>query len=77
MYEASTRVYMLHLVGYNILADKSLVYIDAKYISLFTKLEHVNWERGCAALMVLYTTLGNVTVFETRQLTYYMCLFRV
>lgn len=35
MYEEADRVYMLHLVGCNILEDKSHVYVDVKYISLF------------------------------------------
>lgn len=42
MYEADTRVYMLHLVWYTILADRYYIYIDARYIILFSKLEHVN-----------------------------------
>lgn len=32
MYEVVARVYMLHLVGCTILADKSHVYINAKYM---------------------------------------------
>lgn len=43
MYEASARVYMLHLVGCTILADKSHVYINMKYMWLFSFLEHCSW----------------------------------
>lgn len=41
MYEVADRVYMLHFVGCNILVDKS--YIDAKYMWLFSNLDHVRW----------------------------------
>lgn len=75
MYEVATRVYMLHLVGCNIIVDKSHVFIDAICMSLFTDFHHVNWVSRCATLTVLYTTLGEVFVFETGQLVGYISLF--
>lgn len=35
MYDEGARVYMLRLIGFTILTDKSHVYIDTRYISLF------------------------------------------
>ncbi|XP_058754186.1 protein MAIN-LIKE 2-like [Vicia villosa] len=75
MFEEAFRVYMLHLVGCTFLADKSHVYINAKYMWLFNRLEHCSWACGCAALTILYGALGEATVFETRQLVDYMSLF--
>lgn len=46
MYEAACKVYMLHLVGYDILADNSRVYIDVKSMWVFSHLEHVRWAWG-------------------------------
>lgn len=43
MYEAAVRVYMLYLIGCTILADKSHVYIDAKYTWMFNNLKHYSW----------------------------------
>lgn len=63
MYEASARVYMLHLVGCTILAGKSRVYIDAKYIWLLNSLEHCSSACGCVSLTVLYVALEKATVF--------------
>lgn len=40
MYEADTRVYMLHFVGCTILTYRSHVYIDVKYMWLFNSLEY-------------------------------------
>lgn len=37
---------MLHLLGCFILVDKSCIYIDARYISLVSELEHVYWAWG-------------------------------
>lgn len=42
MYEVAARVYMLHLVRYTNLMDKSHVYIDARYMWLFSNLNHVS-----------------------------------
>ncbi|CAL5209559.1 unnamed protein product [Lathyrus oleraceus] len=76
MYEANARVYMLHLIRCTLLANKSRVYIDAKYMWLFNSLEHCSWELGCVALIILYVSLGEATVFETTQLAGYMSLFQ-
>lgn len=46
MCEEVVRVYMLHLLGCTILADKYHVYIDVKYMWLFTRLEHCSWAWG-------------------------------
>lgn len=75
MYEAIARIYMFHLVGCTILAGKPRIYIDAWYISMFSKLEHVDYAWGWATLTVLYITLGEAIVFEVRQLVGYMSLF--
>lgn len=77
MYEAYVRVYMLHFLGCNILAYKSHVYIDARYIWLFINLNHVRWEYGCVALIVLYYALGEEVVFETRKLASYGYISRI
>lgn len=37
MYEASTRVHMLHLVGYTILADKSHILADKSHVYINVK----------------------------------------
>lgn len=36
-YEAPAKVYLLHIVGCSILADKSYVYINVRYMSLFNE----------------------------------------
>lgn len=43
MYEAAARVYMLPIVGCNILADKSHVLIEARYISIFVDFARHDW----------------------------------
>lgn len=75
MYEAVTRVYMLHLVRCTNLLDKSHVYINVRYMSMFSNINHINWAWEYVALGVLYSALGKVTIFEMRQLVGYMSLF--
>lgn len=75
MYEANARVYLLQLVEYTILADKSHVYIDVRYTWMFSNLDHVSWAWGCGILIMLYSVLGEANVFEMRQLSSYMRLF--
>ncbi|KAI5432032.1 hypothetical protein KIW84_035966 [Lathyrus oleraceus] len=57
MYDAVARVYMLHIVGYTILENKSHVYIDARCISMFVDFTHLEWARGYVSLTILYTSL--------------------
>lgn len=66
MYEAVAMVYMLHLIGCIILTDKSHVYINLKYMWMFSNFDHVSGVWRCVALTVLYSTLGDVTIFEIR-----------
>lgn len=74
MYKAPTRAYMLHLMVCSLFADKSHVYINARYVWLFRSLESSSWAWGVAALTKLYLTLGVATVFDTRQLVGYLNL---
>lgn len=54
---------MLHLGGCTILENKSHIYVDVEYMWLFNILEHCSWELGCAALTILYSSLGEATIF--------------
>ena len=65
-YEAAARVYMLHLVTYTPFEDNPSVYIDARYVWLFSSLDVTSWAYGRIALTILYTTLGVAIIFETR-----------
>ncbi|XP_058776355.1 uncharacterized protein LOC131650670 [Vicia villosa] len=48
---------MLHLVACTLFADKSGVYIDVQYLSLFRALDTPCWDWGVVVLTMLYTTL--------------------
>lgn len=76
-YEVAARVYMLHLISCTLFANKLDVYIDVWYVCLFNSLEVTNWAWRCAALSILYITLGVATIFETRYLTGYLSLLQV
>ncbi|XP_050884844.1 uncharacterized protein LOC127087970 [Lathyrus oleraceus] len=56
-------------------ADKSSVYIDARYVWLFS-LDVTSWAWGCAALTIMYTSLRVTTTFDTRHLTGYLSLLQ-
>lgn len=75
-YEDVTRAYMLHIITCTLFVDKSDVYINARYMCLFSRLEDTSWAWTCAALTLLYTTLGVVIVFETKQLADYWVCYR-
>lgn len=77
MYEPTTRVYMLHLLTCTFFANKSVVYIDARYMWLLSNLDDTNWDWGCIALTILYETLRVVNASETKQLVGYLSLFQV
>ncbi|XP_058784083.1 uncharacterized protein LOC131658851 [Vicia villosa] len=67
-YEAAARVYMLHLVACTLFADKSRVYIEVGYLSLFSALDTPCWAWEVAALTLMYTTLDDASYPDTRQL---------
>lgn len=77
MYEVVVRVYILHLVVCTLFVDKSGVYIEVRYMWMFSSLDDTNWVWRCAALTILYLTLGVATIFETRQLAGYLSLLKV
>lgn len=55
------RTYLLLLVVYTIFADKSFIYVDAKYVLLFWEFaECGNWSRA-AALTYLYDQIVGKT----------------
>lgn len=68
---------MLHLVTCTLFADKSHVYIDAQYLWLFSRLEHISWTWRCGALIIIYASLGVATAFQTKQLAGYLSAFYV
>lgn len=76
MYEAATKVNMLHRVGCTIVAYKLNVYIDVRYINMFIDMGFHIWAWGCTVVILLYHALGEAT-FETRKFTCYMGLFQV
>lgn len=76
-YQAAARAYMLHLVACTLFADKSGVYIDVRYLSLFSALDTSSWAWGVAALTMLYTALDAASQPETRQLAGYLSLLQV
>lgn len=69
MYEAPRYICCI-LFDARFFADKSHVYIDGRYITLFTGLGFHKWAQGCAVLTFFYHSLGETTTFETRQLAY-------
>ncbi|XP_058734196.1 protein MAIN-LIKE 1-like [Vicia villosa] len=71
-YQVAARAYMLHLVACTLFADKSGVYIDVRYISLFNALDTPCWAWGVATLTMLYTTLDDASRPYTRQLAGYI-----
>lgn len=57
-------------------ADKSSVYINARYVWLFS-LDVTSWAWGCAMLTIMYTSLRVETIFETKHLAGYLSLLQV
>lgn len=76
-YEVVAKVYLLHLIACTLFADKSGVYIDSRYICLFSSLDVTSWAWDCAILTIWYITLAVATIFETKQLTGYLSLLQV
>ncbi|XP_058761675.1 uncharacterized protein LOC131635093 [Vicia villosa] len=72
-YQAAARAYMLC----TLFANKSGVYIDALYLTLFSNLENPCWAWGVAALTMLYTALNATSHPDTRQLAGYLSLLQV
>ncbi|CAK8536682.1 unnamed protein product [Lathyrus sativus] len=65
------------LVGSIIFADKTFTLVEARYILLFTdldKLSGYNW--GAAALVTLYSHLGDASMFGCKQLGGYPTLLQ-
>ncbi|XP_058776792.1 protein MAIN-LIKE 1-like [Vicia villosa] len=75
-YQAAARAYMLHLVACTLFADKSRVYIDVRYVSLFSDLDPPCWAWGVATLTMMYTTLDYASHLDTRQLAGYLSLLQ-
>ncbi|XP_058752768.1 protein MAIN-LIKE 1-like [Vicia villosa] len=75
-YQASARAYMLHLVACTLFADKYGIYINVRYLTLFSDLETPCWAWGVAALTMLYTTLDAASRPDTRQLPGYLSLLQ-
>ncbi|XP_058734138.1 protein MAIN-LIKE 2-like [Vicia villosa] len=73
-YQAAARAYMLHLMACTLFVDKSGVYIDVRYISLFSALDTPCWARGVAALTMLYMALDVASSPDTKQLAGYQIL---
>ena len=66
------------VLGSTILADKSQVYVDIKYLDLvrdLQKMNEVSW--GSVALAFLYEHLGDACRYSTKQLGGYMTLLQV
>ena len=57
-YQGAAKAYMLDLVACTIFADKSEVYIDVRYLSLFNTLDTTCWTWGVTSLTMLYMELG-------------------
>lgn len=75
MYEATTRVYMFHLIGYTNLSNRSCVYIDDKNISVFSYFKYLNWAWGYAIVVIIYHVLGEAISFETRHTLFFIALW--
>lgn len=76
MYEVVAMVYMLHLVACTLFSNKSSVYINARYMWMFSSLDVTNWAWGCMALTILYTTLGVAAILSLCIVIfmYYLCI---
>ncbi|XP_058734224.1 protein MAIN-LIKE 1-like [Vicia villosa] len=75
-YQAAARAYVLHLVACTLFADKSGVYVDVHYLSLFSALDTPCWAWGVAALTMLYAALDAAYRPNTRQLAGYLSLLQ-
>ncbi|XP_058784417.1 protein MAIN-LIKE 2-like [Vicia villosa] len=75
-YQVAARMYMLHLVACTLFADKSGVYIDVHYLSLFSALDTLCWAWRVAALKMLYMALDVVSCPDTRQIVGYLSLLQ-
>ncbi|XP_058775965.1 protein MAIN-LIKE 1-like [Vicia villosa] len=75
-YQAAARAYMLNLVTCTLFADKSGVYMDVCYLSLFSALDTPCWAWGVAALTMLYSALDAASRIDTRQLAGYPSLLQ-
>jgi hypothetical protein len=76
--DCAARAYLLLLVGCTIFADKSFTRVDAKYLPLFRVLGTCSrfcW--GVAALVTLYDSLGDASMYVTKQLAGYPSLLQV
>ncbi|XP_058784041.1 protein MAIN-LIKE 1-like [Vicia villosa] len=75
-YQDAARAYMLHLGACTLFANKSGVYIDVCYLSLFSTLNTPCWAWEVAALMMLYMTLDVASRLDTGQLAGYLSLLQ-
>nr|XP_004513804.1 protein MAIN-LIKE 2-like [Cicer arietinum] len=77
MFECAARMYLLHLVGSTILADKTHTRVEGKYVSLFIDLDRCqDYSWGTASLVVLYDNMRYGTIHDSRQLGGYMTLLQ-
>ncbi|CAK8568983.1 unnamed protein product [Lathyrus sativus] len=71
----ATRAYLLMLVGSKIFVDKTFTLVDARYLLLFTDLDRLSgYSWGAAALVTLYSHLGDASMFSCKQLGGYHIL---
>nr|XP_027191564.1 protein MAIN-LIKE 1-like isoform X1 [Cicer arietinum] len=76
-FECATRMYLLHLVGCTIFADKTHTRVEAKYITLFIDLHRCrDYLWASATLVFLYDNLVDGAIHDTRQLGGYMSLLQ-
>ena len=77
-FDCAARAYMMLLLGYTILTDKTFTLVEAKYLPLFEDLDRCGrycW--GGAALVTLYRYLGDASFYSSKQLGGYASLLQV
>ncbi|CAJ2673101.1 unnamed protein product [Trifolium pratense] len=76
-YDCAARSYLLLLVGCTICTDKSFTRVDAKYLPMFRVLSTCGrFAWGAIALVELYDTLNDASIFTTKGLAGYATLLQ-
>ncbi|XP_045802465.1 protein MAIN-LIKE 1-like [Trifolium pratense] len=76
-YDCAARSYLLLLVGCTICTDKSFTHVDAKYLPMFRVLSTCGrFAWGAIALVELYDTLNDASIFTTKGLAGYATLLQ-